>query len=57
LVVAHEAGHRVHEDAPSLVAAAVDAVVTAARSGTAIDLDADLLRCSGGSRRPISSTR
>jgi pimeloyl-ACP methyl ester carboxylesterase len=57
LVVAHEAGHRVHEDAPGLVAAAVDAVVTAGRAGTAIDLNADLLRCLGGSRRPTSSAR
>jgi pimeloyl-ACP methyl ester carboxylesterase len=57
LVVAHEAGHRVHEDAPGLVAAVVDAVVTAARTGTPLDLNVDLLRCSGGSRRPTSSAR
>jgi pimeloyl-ACP methyl ester carboxylesterase len=57
LVVAHEAGHRVHEDAPGLVAAVVDAVVMAAKDGTAIDLNGDLLRCLGGSRRPTSSAR
>ncbi len=54
LVVAHDAGHRVHEEAPVLVAAAVDAVVAATKSGTALRLDEDLLRCLGGSVRPTS---
>lgn len=55
LVAAHEAGHRVHQEAPGLIAASVDAVVTAVKSGRALELDEDLFRCSGGSRRPTSS--
>lgn len=52
LVVAHDAGHRVHVEAPALVAAAVDAVVSAVASGSSVALPPDRLRRSGGTRRP-----
>lgn len=52
LVVAHEAGHDVHRDAPALVAAAVDAVVLACLGGSPVVLPPDRLHRSGGTRRP-----
>jgi pimeloyl-ACP methyl ester carboxylesterase len=55
LIAAHDAGHRVHEEAPGLVAAAVDAVVATVKARTALELDRDLLHRSGGSLRPTSS--
>ena len=54
LVVAHEAGHRLHQEAPDLLVAAINAVVEAARSGTALQLDRERVRQAGGSIRPTS---
>lgn len=53
LVVANEAGHRLHEDAPELLAMTVAAVVDAARCGIPLRLDAAQVHESGGSVRPI----
>lgn len=52
LVVAHEASHRVHRDAPALVATAIDAVLTAAADRAPVTLPPDRLHESGGTRRP-----
>ena len=52
LVVAHEAGHRVHVEAPGLVAATIAAVVDAAESGQRVQLNHDRLLESGGAVRP-----
>jgi pimeloyl-ACP methyl ester carboxylesterase len=56
LVVAHEAGHRVHTEAPGLVATATAAVVEAAASGGTLRLDHTRIRQNGGSVRPTSAT-
>ena len=53
LIVAHEAGHRVHVEAPALVACAIRAVSLAITSGQ-LDLSDVELRGAGGSRRPTS---
>lgn len=55
LVVAHEAGHRLHEEAPELLSTAIAAVVEAARSGTPLRLSSEKIRQSGGSVRPTSA--
>lgn len=55
LVVAHEAGHRLHEEVPGLVATAVAAVVEAAASGTPLRLDRVRVQQNGGSVRPTSA--
>jgi hypothetical protein len=52
LIVAHEAGHRVHVEAPGVVAATIAAVVDAAESGQRVQLDHDRLLESGGAVRP-----
>jgi pimeloyl-ACP methyl ester carboxylesterase len=55
LVVAHEAGHRLHEEVPGLVATAVAAVVEAAASGAPLRLDRVRVQQNGGSVRPTSA--
>lgn len=47
-VVAHSAGHAIHVDAPALVARALEGVVRAARTGTAVWLDPEALHAAGG---------
>ncbi|MEU4607548.1 alpha/beta fold hydrolase [Kribbella sp. NPDC023972] len=51
LVVPHTAGHRVHEEAPDLVALATQAVVEAAAAGRPVRLDQEALVRSGGTVR------
>jgi pimeloyl-ACP methyl ester carboxylesterase len=51
LIVPHTAGHRVHEEAPGLVALAAQAVAAAAAEGRAVRLDQEALVRSGGSVR------
>jgi pimeloyl-ACP methyl ester carboxylesterase len=55
LVVAHEAGHRLHEEAPVLLATAIAAVVQAAASDAPLRLDRTRVRRAGGSVRPTSA--
>jgi pimeloyl-ACP methyl ester carboxylesterase len=55
LVIAHEAGHRLHEEAPALLARSISAVVEAASSGKSLRLDATQIRQAGGSVRPTSA--
>jgi hypothetical protein len=55
LVVAHEAGHRLHEEAPGLLVTAIAAVVEAAASGAPLHLDRARVRRAGGSVRPTSA--
>ncbi|MEU4390193.1 alpha/beta hydrolase [Kribbella sp. NPDC023855] len=52
LVVAHEAGHRLHEDTPGLLAAVIAPVVEAAASGAILKLDRERIRQEGGGLRP-----
>ncbi|GAB2635409.1 alpha/beta fold hydrolase [Kribbella swartbergensis] len=54
LIIAHEAGHRLHEEAPGLLATAIAATTEAAVSGKPIRLDRSLVRQNGGSVRPTS---
>lgn len=48
-VIAHRAGHGVHEEAPDLVALAISAVLEAARGSTAMFLDPSAVDAAGGS--------
>lgn len=52
LVVAHEAGHQVHVEAPELVAATISSVVAAAAANQPLHLDRQLIAQCGGSLRP-----
>jgi pimeloyl-ACP methyl ester carboxylesterase len=54
LVVAHTAGHRVHQDAPELVREVIAATVSAARAGSTLQLDRQRILRLGGSVRPTS---
>jgi len=54
LVVAHEAGHRIHQDAPALVGEVIAATASAAASGSALQLDRERILRVGGSIRPTS---
>ena len=54
LVVAHTAGHRVHQDAPELVREIIAATVTAGTTGAALALDGQRILRLGGSVRPTS---
>jgi hypothetical protein len=47
-VIARDAGHCVHIDEPALVALAVDAVVSAARSGQPVQLTPDIVDSATG---------
>lgn len=51
LIVPHTAGHRVHEEAPRLVAVATQALVAAATQGHPVQLDQEALVRSGGTVR------
>ncbi|TCN36869.1 pimeloyl-ACP methyl ester carboxylesterase [Kribbella orskensis] len=55
LVVAHEAGHRVHQDAPELICEVITATTSAAATGSTPNLDSQRLRRVGGSLRPTSA--
>jgi pimeloyl-ACP methyl ester carboxylesterase len=55
LIVPHTAGHRVHEEAPRLVAVATQALVAAAAHGQAVRLDQEALVRSGGTVRIVAS--
>lgn len=56
LVIAHEAGHRLHEETPDLLATATAAVVEAAVSGAPLRLDRGRVLQSGGAVRPTSAS-
>jgi pimeloyl-ACP methyl ester carboxylesterase len=56
LVVAHEAGHRVHEEAPGLVAESIAAVAKSSANGSELELDNERIRRAGGSIRPTRSS-
>lgn len=51
LIVPHTAGHRVHEEAPRLVAVGTQALIAAATDGHPIQLDQEALVRSGGTVR------
>lgn len=55
-VLAHSAGHCVHEDAPALAALAVDAVVRAAQASTRVEFDAAELDAAGGQLVDVQQT-
>lgn len=48
LVIAHTAGHRIDSEAPTLIAAVIDAVVQAARASSEVLLDLETLDRAGG---------
>jgi pimeloyl-ACP methyl ester carboxylesterase len=52
LVIAHEAGHRVHVEAPDLVSVTISAVIEAAAAARPLLLDPALVTRHGGSVRP-----
>lgn len=51
LVIAHDAGHMLHDDAPQLVAATIDATVSAIRHDKPVELDLTAVRDAGGASR------